>query len=253
MPNVKALAAEFIGTFWLVLGGCGAAVLASAFIAPGSDPTDPFVGIGFLGVSFAFGLTVLTGVYALGHISGGHFNPAVTLGLVAAGRAKPGIAIGYIIMQVLGGILGAAVLFAVASGQPNWDPGTFASNGYDEWSPGGFNLGASFLIEVVMTAMFLVVIMGATAKAASPRTAGLAIGLALTLIHLISIPVTNTSVNPARSTSQAIFAGSDQLAQLWLFWVAPILGGVLGALIYRFVVSAREDVEPEPEAEPAPA
>jgi aquaporin Z len=242
MLDVKALAAEFIGTFWLVLGGCGAAVLASDF---GVGANGSSLGIGFLGVSFAFGLTVLTGVYALGHISGGHFNPAVTLGLIAGGRVKPGIAVGYIIVQVLGAILGATVLFAVASGQDAWDPGTFAANGYDEWSPGGFNLGAAFLIEVVMTAMFLIVIMGITARKGSPGFAGLAIGLALTLIHLISIPVTNTSVNPARSTSQAIFAGSDQLAQLWLFWLAPILGGVLGAVIYRFVVSAPEDVDPK--------
>ncbi len=244
MPDVKALAAEFIGTFWLVLGGCGAAVLASDF-GNGSN-----LGIGFLGVSFAFGLTVLTGVYALGHISGGHFNPAVTLGLVAAGRAKSSIAVPYIVVQVLGGILGATVLFAVASGQDAWDPGTFAANGYDEWSPGGFNLGAAFLIEVVMTAMFLMVIMGVTSKRGTPATAGLAIGLALTLIHLISIPVTNTSVNPARSTSQAIFAGSDQLAQLWLFWLAPILGGVLGALCYKFVVSSPDDPEPAEAGEP---
>lgn len=249
MPDIKALAAEFIGTFWLVLGGCGAAVLASDF---GVGANGSSLGIGFLGVSFAFGLTVLTGVYALGHISGGHFNPAITLGLVAAGRAKPGIAVGYITVQVLGAILGAAVLFAIASGQDAWDPGTFAANGYDEWSPGGFNLGAAFLIEVVLTGVFLMVIMGVTSKRGTPATAGLAIGLALTLIHLISIPVTNTSVNPARSTSQAIFAGSDQLAQLWLFWVAPILGGVLGALCYRFVVSSPEDPTPD-DPEPAAA
>jgi aquaporin Z len=241
MPDVKALAAEFIGTFWLVLGGCGAAVLASDF---GVGDNGSSLGIGFLGVSFAFGLTVLTGVYALGRISGGHFNPAITLGLVAAGRAKSSIAVPYIVVQVLGAILGASVLFAVASGQDAWDPGTFAANGYDEWSPGGFNLGAAFLIEVVMTGMFLMIIMGVTSKRGTPATAGLSIGFALTLIHLISIPVTNTSVNPARSTSQAIFAGSDQLAQLWLFWLAPILGGVLGALCYKFLLSTPDDPEP---------
>jgi aquaporin Z len=241
MPDIKALAAEFIGTFWLVLGGCGAAVLASDF---GVGDNGSSLGIGFLGVSFAFGLTVLTGVYALGRISGGHFNPAITLGLVAAGRAKSSIAVPYIVVQVLGAILGASVLFAVASGQDAWDPGTFAANGYDEWSPGGFNLGAAFLIEVVMTGMFLMIIMGVTSKRGTPATAGLSIGFALTLIHLISIPVTNTSVNPARSTSQAIFAGSDQLAQLWLFWLAPILGGVLGALCYKFLLSTPDDPEP---------
>ena len=237
--NVKALSAEFVGTFWLVLGGCGAAVLASDFGVGGNGSS---LGIGFVGVSLAFGLTVLTGAYALGHISGGHFNPAVTLGLVAGGRFEAKDAIGYIIAQVVGGTFGALVLFGIASGVDGWEPGTFAANGFDEWSPGGYNLASVFLVEVVMTAIFLVVICGATSKKAAPAMAGAAIGLALTLIHLVSIPVSNTSVNPARSTSQAIFAGSDQLAQLWLFWVAPIIGGVIGALVYRHLLGDEEDV-----------
>ncbi len=204
------------------------------------------MGLGFVGVSLAFGLTVLTGAYALGHISGGHFNPAVTLGLVAGGRFEASKAAAYIVAQVVGALLGAVVIYLVASGQSDWaigeGAGAFASNGYGDFSPGGFNLGSAFLIEVVLTAVFLIVILGVTAKAASPATGGLAIGLALTLIHLISIPVTNTSVNPARSTSQAIFAGSDQIGQLWLFWVAPIIGAVIGAGIYRFVLGSPEDV-----------
>lgn len=229
----KKLGAEFLGTAWLVFGGCGSAVLAAAF---------PELGIGFVGVSLAFGLTVLTMVYAVGHISGGHFNPAVTLGLVAGGRFEAKDAIGYIIAQVVGGTFGALVLFGVASGVDGWEPGAFAANGYDEWSPGGYNLASVLLVEVVLTAVFLVVICGATAKKAAPAAAGAAIGLALTLIHLVSIPVSNTSVNPARSTSQAIFAGSDQLAQLWAFWVAPIVGGVIGALVYRHLLGDEEDV-----------
>jgi aquaporin Z len=241
MSNPRALVAEFIGTFILVFGGCGAAVLASDF-GVGSNGTS--LGIGFLGVAFAFGLTVLIGVYALGHVSGGHFNPAITIGFVAVRKFAPIDAVGYVIAQVLGGILGAGTLFAIASGVDGWDPGTFASNGYGKWSPGGYNLAACFLIEVVTTAIFLVVIMGATARLASPAATGMAIGLALTLIHLVSIPVTNTSVNPARSTGPAIFAGGDQLGQLWLFWVAPIIGGVLGTVIYHYLVSAPEDREP---------
>jgi aquaporin Z len=241
--NIKALGAEFLGTFWLVLGGCGAAVLAADFGVGGNGSS---LGLGFVGVSLAFGLTVVTGAYAFGHVSGGHFNPAVTLGLVAGGRFEASKAASYIAAQVLGGIVAAATIFAIASGQAGWEigdgAGAFASNGYGDFSPGGFNLGAAFLTEVVLTAVFLLIILGATAKAASPAMGGLAIGLGLTLIHLISIPVTNTSVNPARSTSQALFAGGDQIGQLWLFWVAPIVGAVLGALIHRFVVGNNEDI-----------
>jgi len=241
--ETKALGAELIGTFWLVLGGCGAAVLAADFGVGGNGTS---LGIGFLGVSLAFGLTVLTGAYALGHISGGHFNPAVTLGLVAGGRFAPAKALGYIVAQLVGAVLAAVVIYLVASGQPGWEigegAGVFASNGYGDFSPGGYNLGAAFLIEVVLTAIFLIVILGATSKKAAPAMGGLAIGLSLTLIHLVSIPVTNTSVNPARSTSQAIFAGSDQLGQLWLFWVAPIIGAGIGAAIHRFVIGDKEDI-----------
>lgn len=241
--NIKALGAELIGTFWLVLGGCGAAVLAADF---GTSTNGTSLGLGFLGVSFAFGLTVVTGAYALGHLSGGHFNPAVTLGLVAGGRFDIKQAPAYITSQVVGGLLAAGVIYGIASGQAGWEigegAGVFASNGYGDFSPGGYSLGAAFLAEVVLTAVFLIVIMGATAKKAAPAMGGLAIGLALTLIHLVSIPVTNTSVNPARSTSQAIFAGSDQIGQLWLFWVAPIIGGVLGALIHRYVLGDTEDL-----------
>lgn len=237
MDNIKPLAAELIGTFWLVLGGCGAAVLAADFGVGGNGSS---LGIGFLGVALAFGLTVLTGAYALGHISGGHFNPAVTLGLVAGGRFEPAKAVGYIIAQVVGGVLAALTIYLVASGQDGFEvgdgAGAFATNGYGDLSPGGYGLGAALLIEIVLTAVFLIVIMGATAKAASPAAAGLAIGLCLTLIHLISIPVTNTSVNPARSTSQALFVGGDHLVQLWLFWLAPIVGAVIGASIYRYVL-----------------
>lgn len=241
--NIKALGAELIGTFWLVLGGCGAAILAADF---GTGGNGTSLGLGFLGVSFAFGLTVVTGAYALGHVSGGHFNPAVTLGLVAGGRFDIKQAPAYIASQVVGGLVAAAVIFGIASGQEGWEigegAGVFASNGYGDFSPGGYSLGAAFLVEVVLTAVFLIVIMGSTAKKAAPAMGGLAIGLALTLIHMISIPVTNTSVNPARSTSQAIFAGGDQIGQLWLFWVAPIIGGVLGALIHRYVLGDAEDV-----------
>jgi aquaporin Z len=233
----RKLGAEALGTFWLVLGGCGSAVLAAGFMP------DTNLGIGLVGVSLAFGLTVLTGAYALGHISGGHFNPAVTLGLVAGRRFPAKDAVGYIVAQVLGGLAAAGVLAVIASGVDGFSIGDsgFAANGYGDQSPGGYSLLACLVCEIVMTAVFLLVIMGATRKSAPAGTAPVAIGLALTLIHLISIPVTNTSVNPARSTSQAIFAGGDYLPQLWLFWVAPIVGGVLGALIYRTVLGDAED------------
>lgn len=237
--EIKALGAEFIGTLGLVLGGCGAAVLAADF---GTGGNGTSLGLGFVGVSLAFGLTVVTGAYALGHISGGHFNPAVTLGLVAGGRFPAAKAPLYIGAQVAGAVGGAVLILLMASGVDGFSASDgFAANGYGELSPGGYSLSSAFVTEVVMTAMFLIVIMGATAKGAAPGFGGLAIGLMLVLIHLISIPVTNTSVNPARSTSQALFAGGDFIAQLWLFWVAPILGGVIGALIYRGLLGSRED------------
>jgi aquaporin Z len=222
-------AAEALGTFWLVLGGCGSAVLAAGF---------PDVGIGLLGVSLAFGLTVLTMAYAIGHISGCHLNPAVSVGLWAGGRFPAGELAPYIAAQVAGAIAAGAVLFLIASGQAGFDAAAsgFAANGFDEHSPGGYSLAAAFVCEVVMTMIFLVVILGATdPRSTSQRLAGIAIGLCLTLIHLISIPVTNTSVNPARSTGVAIFVGGWAIAQLWVFWVAPIAGGVLGAVVYRFI------------------
>jgi aquaporin Z len=223
----KKLAAEFVGTFWLVLGGCGSAVLAAAF---------PDVGIGLVGVSLAFGLTVVTMAYALGHISGGHFNPAVSVGLAVAGRLPGKDLFPYIVAQVFGGIAAGGVLFIIASGQAGFDVSAgFASNGYGEHSPGGYSLSAGLVSEIVMTLMFLVVILGATDRRAPPGFAPLAIGLALTLIHLISIPVTNTSVNPARSTGVAVYVGGWAVAQLWLFWIAPIVGGALGAVVYRFL------------------
>ena len=219
------LGAEFIGTFWLVLGGCGSAVLAAAF---------PGLGIGFAGVALAFGLTVLTMAFAIGHISGCHLNPAVSLGLWAGRRFKGSELLGYIIAQLLGGAAAAAVLFIIASGKAGFDLSAgFAANGYAEHSPGGYGLVAAFVCELVMTFMFLMIIMGSTDKRAPQGFAPIAIGLGLTLIHLISIPVTNTSVNPARSTSQAIFVGGWALAQLWLFWVAPVLGAVLAGTAYR--------------------
>jgi aquaporin Z len=228
----RKLGAEALGTFWLVLGGCGTAVLA----------TTNGLSVGTLGVSLAFGLTVLTGAFALGHISGGHFNPAVTLGLVAGRRFPAADAPAYIAAQVVGGLVAAAALFGIASGIDGFDRADgFAANGFDHLSPGGYDLAACFLTEVVLTAVFLLVIMGATRVGSPAGTAPVAIGLALTLIHLISIPVTNTSVNPARSTSQAVFAGGDYLPQLWLFWVAPIVGGVLGALVYRAVLGVPEE------------
>ncbi|MFM8748459.1 MAG: aquaporin Z [Aestuariivirga sp.] len=224
---IKKLGAEFFGTFWLVLGGCGAAVLAAGF---------PGFGIGFLGVALAFGLTVLTMAYAVGHVSGAHFNPAVTVGLAAAGRVGWGIVPGYVVAQVLGGALGAFVLYLIASGKADFaTAGGFASNGYGEHSPGGYSLTAALVCEVVMTAMFLVVILGVTHRNAPAGFAPLAIGLALTLIHLISIPVTNTSVNPARSTAVALFADGWAMQQLWLFWLAPLAGGVIGAFVHRFI------------------
>ena len=224
---MKTYGAEFFGTFWLVLGGCGSAVIAAAF---------PGVGIGLLGVAFAFGLTVLTMAYALGHISGCHLNPAVSLGLWAGGRFPASKLLPYIVAQVLGGIAAGAVLYIIASGKAGFELSAgFASNGYGEHSPGGYSLLAALVTEIVMTMMFLIIILGATDKRAPQGFAPLAIGLGLTLIHLISIPVTNTSVNPARSTGVAIFVGGWAVGQLWLFWVAPIVGGLLGAGVYRLL------------------
>jgi len=226
MPLTKKIGAEFIGTFWLVLGGCGSAVLAAAF---------PDVGIGLLGVSLAFGLTVLTMAFAIGHISGCHLNPAVSLGLWSGGRFSTAELGPYILAQVVGGIAGAAVLYVIATGQAGFDvTAGFASNGYAEHSPGGYSMIAAIVTEVVMTFMFLIIILGATDKRAPQGFAPLAIGLGLTLIHLISIPVTNTSVNPARSTGVAIFQGDWAVSQLWLFWLAPIVGAVLAGGIYRW-------------------
>lgn len=232
MEMSKRLGAEFIGTFWLVLGGCGSAVLAAAF---------PNVGIGLHGVALAFGLTVLTMAYAIGHISGCHLNPAVSIGLVAGGRFPAKELAPYILVQVLGGLAGAAVLYMIASGKPGFDVAAgFASNGYGDHSPGGYSLAAALVTEIVMTMMFLFIIMGATDKRAPQGFAPIAIGLGLTLIHLISIPVTNTSVNPARSTGVALFAGGWALSQLWLFWVAPIIGAAAGGTIYRLLGSNDE-------------
>lgn len=228
----KAYAAEALGTFWLVLGGCGSAVLAAAF---------PNVGIGLLGVSLAFGLTVLTMAYAIGHISGCHLNPAVSIGLWAGGRFPAKDLAPYIIAQVIGGALAGGVLYMIASGQAGFDVSAgFASNGYAEHSPGGYTMQAALVCEIVMTMMFLVIILGATDERAPKGLAPIAIGLGLTLIHLISIPVTNTSVNPARSTGVALYVGGWALSQLWMFWVAPIVGAVLGASVYRFIGSSGE-------------
>jgi aquaporin Z len=224
---MKKLGAEFFGTFWLVLGGCGSAVLAAAF---------PDVGIGLAGVSLAFGLTVLTMAFAIGHISGCHLNPAVSIGLWAGGRFPAKDLLPYIVAQVLGGIAAGGVLYLIASGKADFSlSGGFASNGYGEHSPGGYSLQAALITEIVMTAFFLIVILGATDKRAPAGFAPIAIGLCLTLIHLISIPVTNTSVNPARSTGVALYVGDWATAQLWLFWVAPIVGALLGATIYKFI------------------
>ena len=228
---VRKMMAEGVGTFWLVLGGCGSAVLAAGF---------PEVGIGLLGVSLAFGLTVVTMAYAIGHVSGCHLNPAVSVGLWVGGRFSFTDLIPYIIAQVVGGILGGGVLYAIASGQIGFDvTAGFASNGYGDHSPGGYSLAAALVCEVVMTAIFLVVIMGATDDRAPKGFAPIAIGLCLTLIHLISIPVTNTSVNPARSSGVAIYVGDWALSQLWLFWLAPIAGAVIGALMYRVIASEK--------------
>jgi aquaporin Z len=235
MPISKRAAAEFFGTFWLVFGGCGAAVLAAGF---------PAVGIGFAGVALAFGLTVLTMVYAVGHISGGHFNPAVSLGLVVGKRFPASDLLAYVIAQVVGAIAAAGVLYVIASGTVGFDiRNGFALNGYADHSPGGYSLLAGFVAEVVLTCFFLIVIMGATDERAPEGFAPIAIGLCLTLIHLVCIPVTNTSVNPARSTGPAIFAGGWALQQLWMFWVAPLIGGALGGGIYRMVFGAKGKVE----------
>lgn len=247
----KALAAETFGTFWLVFGGCGAAVLAANF---GASDNGTSLGLGFMGVSFAFGLTVLSGAYAVGHVSGGHFNPAVTIGLVFGGRFSAAKAPGYIIAQVIGGVIAGYVIYVIASGQEGFaiapGAGTFATNGFGaDGSPGGYSFMAALLIEVILTAVFLIVIMGATAKRASAAMGGLAIGLCLTLIHFISIPVTNTSVNPARSTSQALIAGvfgdgvTVPMQQLWLFWAAPIAGAIIGAIFYRVFLDSNKDLE----------
>lgn len=227
---MKKLIAEFIGTLWLVLGGCGSAVLAAAY---------PELGIGFVGVAIAFGLTVVTMAYAIGHVSGCHLNPAVSIGFWIGGRFDKKELLPYIASQVLGGIAGAGILYLIATGKPGFELGGFAANGYGEHSPGGYSLLAALVTEVVMTFMFLIIILGATHSSAIQGFAGLAIGLGLTLIHLISIPVTNTSVNPARSTSQAIFAGDWALGQLWLFWVAPIIGAVLAGLVYKWLAPGK--------------
>lgn len=229
--NLKKWSAEFLGTFWLTFGGCGSAMLAAAF---------PNVGIGLLGVSLAFGLTVLTGAYALGPVSGGHFNPAVSVGLAVGGRMKAAELPGYIIAQVFGAIVAAWILYLIATGKADANITDLATNGYGEHSPGKYSLTAALLTEVVLTAVFLIVILGATAKRAAAGFGGLAIGLCLTLIHLISIPVTNTSVNPARSTGPALFGPHIALEQLWLFWVAPIAGAILGAVIYKLLLADEE-------------
>ena len=222
----RRVVAEFFGTFWLTFGGCGSAVLAAGF---------PGFGIGFLGVAFAFGLTVLTMAYAVGHISGGHFNPAVTLGLWAAGRCANKHVIPYLVAQVVGAILAAAVLWVIASGKPDWVAGGFAANGYGDLSPGKYGLAACFVTEILATFFFLFIIIGTTSKGAATGFAGIPIGLSLTLIHLVTIPVTNTSVNPARSTGPALFAGGAYIGQLWLFWLAPIAGAVIAGLLTRWM------------------
>ncbi|WP_395394845.1 aquaporin Z [Novosphingobium sp. BL-8A] len=227
----KRLAAEFFGTFWLVFGGCGAAVLAAAF---------PELGIGFAGVALAFGLTVVTMAYAVGAISGGHFNPAVSLGMAVGGRLDWKDLIPYWIAQVIGAIVAAAALYAIASGKAGWTPGGFATNGYGALSPGGYSLHSALLIEMILTAGFIIVILGSTSKIAPAGFGPLAIGLCLTLIHLVAIPVTNTSVNPARSTGVALFAETAALSQLWAFWVAPLIGAAIGAVIWRFLLAPDE-------------
>jgi len=229
---MKKLFAEFFGTFWLVFGGCGSAVFAAAF---------PELGIGFAGVALAFGLTVLTMAYAVGHISGGHFNPAVSIGLWAGGRFSGKDLPGYIVAQLIGGVAAAGALYVIVSGQQDFTSiGGFASNGYDALSPGGYSMTSAFIAEFLLTLFFLLIILGSTSERAPKGFAPIAIGLGLTLIHLISIPITNTSVNPARSTSQALFAGGEYLPQLWLFWVAPIAGAIVAGLIYKLVLNKAE-------------
>lgn len=230
---IRKLAAEFFGTFWLVFGGCGAAVLAAGF---------PELGIGFVGVSLAFGLTVLTMAYAVGGISGGHFNPAVSLGLAVGGRFSWGELPAYWGAQVIGAFCAAGTLFLIASGQPDWTAGGFASNGFGDLSPGGFSMTSALLIEIVLTAGFLIVILGSTSAKVPGGFAPISIGLALTLIHLISIPVTNTSVNPARSTGVAFYAETGAVGQLWLFWLAPLIGAAIGAVLYRYVIAPEESL-----------
>jgi aquaporin Z len=230
----RRIAAEFLGTFWLTFGGCGAAVLAAAF---------PSLGIGFLGVSLAFGLTVLTMAYAVGHISGGHFNPAVTVGLWSAGRCENQHVLPYIVAQVIGAIAAAGMLWMIASGKAGWVADGFAANGFGDLSPGKYGLAACFATEVLLTFFFVFIIIGTTSKGAAVGFAGIPIGLALTLIHLISIPVTNTSVNPARSTGPALFAGSEYVGQLWLFWVAPLIGAAIGGVIGRWMYEPAAVIE----------
>ncbi|MBY5346401.1 aquaporin Z [Rhizobium leguminosarum] len=225
----KSLVAESLGTFWLVFGGCGSAVLAAAY---------PELGIGFVGVAFAFGLTVLTMAYAVGGISGGHFNPAVSLGLTVAGRFPAARLVPYIVVQVVGAVAAAALLYLIASGKAGFELGGFAANGYGDHSPGGYSLLSALLIEVLLTMFFLIIILGSTSSRVPAGFAPLAIGLGLTLIHLVAIPVTNTSVNPARSTGQALFVGGWALQQLWLFWIAPLAGGALGGLVWKFLDDA---------------
>ena len=230
----RRLTAEFIGTFWLVFGGCGAAVVSAAF---------PQLGIGFTGVAFAFGLTVLTMAYAVGHISGGHFNPAVTLGLWAAGRCANKHVLPYIVVQVVGAVAASGILYLIASGKPDWVANGFASNGYGDLSPANYSMASCFLAEVLLTFFFLTIIIGTTSKGAATGFAGIPIGLGLTLIHLISIPITNTSVNPARSTGPALFGGGAYVSQLWLFWIAPILGAMLAGALARMLYEHSTIVE----------
>lgn len=234
MDMSRRVVAEFFGTFWLVFGGCGAAVLAAGF---------PNLGIAFVGVSLAFGLTVLTMAYAVGHISGGHFNPAVTIGLWTAGRCATTDLLPYVVAQVIGAMAAAGLLWVIASSQPSWVAGGFAANGYGDLSPGKYGLAGCFLTEVLLTFFFLFIIIGTTSKGAASGFAGIPIGLGLTLIHLISIPVTNTSVNPARSTGPALFAGGNHIEQLWLFWTAPILGAVLAGVLTRWMYEREAIVE----------
>lgn len=234
--TTRRVTAEFFGTFWLTFGGCGAAVLAAAF---------PGLGIGFVGVSLAFGLTVLTMAYAVGHISGGHFNPAVTVGLWSAGRCATHHVLPYIVAQVVGAVAAAAMLWMIASGKAGWVPDGFAANGYGELSPGKYGLAACFVTEVLLTFFFVFIIVGTTSKGAAVGFAGIPIGFALTLIHLISIPVTNTSVNPARSTGPALFAGGEFIGQLWLFWAAPLIGAAVGGAIGRWMFEPADIIETE--------